>query len=60
MSGALGIPFLGLLSILALILLNAYFVATEFALVSVRRRRSRCGCRRAAAAHERPPPRSPT
>ena len=33
----LSISLLGLLSIFALILLNAYFVATEFALVAVRR-----------------------
>ena len=33
----LSISLLGLLSIAALILLNAYFVATEFALVAVRR-----------------------
>ena len=34
---ALGLSLLGLLFILALILANAYFVATEFALVAVRR-----------------------
>ena len=37
MSLDLGISLLGLLTIAALILLNAYFVATEFALVAVRR-----------------------
>jgi CBS domain containing-hemolysin-like protein len=37
MSAALGISLLGLLTIVALILLNAYFVATEFALVAVRK-----------------------
>lgn len=37
MSSSLGISILGLFSIAALILLNAYFVATEFALVAVRR-----------------------
>jgi putative hemolysin len=36
-SPALGLPLLGLLAVAALILANAYFVATEFALVAVRR-----------------------
>jgi len=36
-SPALGLSLLGLLAIAALILTNAYFVATEFALVAVRR-----------------------
>src|SRR5262245_42611565 len=36
-SPSLGYTFLGLLGIAALILANAYFVATEFALVAVRR-----------------------
>ena len=36
-SPAHGLPLFGLLSIVALILTNAYFVATEFALVAVRR-----------------------
>ncbi len=37
MSEGLGLTLLGLVSIAALILANAYFVATEFALVAVRR-----------------------
>ena len=36
-SPALGLSLLGLLAVAALILANAYFVATEFALVAVRR-----------------------
>ncbi|MGH0033215.1 MAG: hemolysin family protein [Myxococcota bacterium] len=36
-SPALGFSLIGLLSVVALILTNAYFVATEFALVAVRR-----------------------
>ena len=36
-SPALGLSLLGLLAIVVLILTNAYFVATEFALVAVRR-----------------------
>jgi len=36
-SPALGLSVLGLLAVAALILTNAYFVATEFALVAVRR-----------------------
>ena len=36
-SPALGLSLLGLFSILVLLLANAYFVATEFALVAVRR-----------------------
>jgi len=35
-SPALGLSLLGLLAVVALILANAYFVATEFALVAVR------------------------
>ena len=36
-SPSFGSSFLGLLGIVALVLTNAYFVATEFALVAVRR-----------------------
>jgi len=35
-SPALGLSFLGILAVLVLVLMNAYFVATEFALVAVR------------------------
>ena len=36
-SPGLGLSLLGLLAVIALVLTNAYFVATEFALVAVRR-----------------------
>ncbi len=58
-SPALGFSLLGLLGVAALILVNAYFVATEFALVAVRRtqielwvREGRRGAASAAAAIE--------
>ena len=37
MSGGIGLPLLGVVAILVLVVVNAYFVATEFALVAVRR-----------------------
>ncbi len=56
-SPAIGLSLLGLLAVLFLILANAYFVATEFALVAVRRtqielwvREGRGGARAASAA----------
>jgi CBS domain containing-hemolysin-like protein len=58
-SDGLGLSLLGLVAVVGLILLNAYFVATEFALVAVRRtqvelwvREGRRGARSAAHAIE--------